>query len=135
MILVWIYCIVIAGLVGLYFMLFQHEKRLSLGITQQVDGLFLEFDKGVVDNRRQIFDYDTTKELLFHNQRQFFSIGKKYNDALPMLMKDCQYLGDLVHEQIMNPALIQTLEETHSTRQKLATFKSQTHTILIILTL
>ena len=116
-------------------MLFQHEKKLSLGITQQVDSLFWEFDKSVVDNRRQIFDYDTTKELLFHNQRQFFSIGKKYNDALPMLTKDCQYLGDLVHEQIMNQELIQTLEETHSTRQKLSTFKSQTHTILIILTL
>ncbi len=135
MIFLWIYCIVLAGLITLYYVLFQHEKKLSMSITQQSDELLYIFDKGVFDSRKHIFDYETTKELVFHNQKQFFSQGKVYDEMLPRITKDCQYLSDLTHTEIIDENSLNSLAEVHTTRQKIHTLRRQTHIILIILTL
>jgi hypothetical protein len=113
----------------------RHEKKLAMGITQQTDSLLYAFDKGIIDNRSVIFDYAATKSLLFHSQQQFFTTGKEYQELLPTILKDCQYLSDLTHTQVATTDTEESIAQMHTTREKIYTFRKQTHIILIILTL
>lgn len=135
MALLWIYLIIIAGLVVLYLILMQHEKKLAMALTRHVDSLLFAFDRTVYDSTHQIFDYATTKSLLFHNQREFFAHGSNYNEILPLMIKDIAYLSDLTHSELLPASFSQSLEEVYTTWQKIHTFKKQTHIILTILTL
>lgn len=130
-----IYCIVIVLLVVAYMIFYTHRKRITKTLVDQIDTLLYLFDKAVYANKEQIFDYDTTKTLLYHNQQQFFQKGKDYPHFLPLLLQDVTYINTLINTQIVDAQAIQSLQETYVVWEKLHTLKKYTHTILIILTL
>ncbi len=130
-----IYLIVIVLLTIAYSIFYIHRKRITKTIIAQIDTLLYLFDKAVYTNKEKIFDYETTKTLLFHNQQQFFEKGKDYPHILPQLLQDIAYISNLTQNQIVDTQAIQSLQETYIVWEKLHTLKKYTHTILIILTL
>ncbi len=130
-----IYLIVIVLLTIAYSIFYIHRKRITKTIIAQIDTLLYLFDKAVYINKETIFDYQTTKTLLFHNQQQFFTNGKDYPHILPQLLQDIAYISNLTQNQIVDTKSIQSLQETYVVWEKLHTLKKYTYTILIIFTL
>ena len=98
-----------------------------------VSSIFI--DLSIYKNHKQIYDYDTTKSLLYHNQTTFFEKWKLYTDITLPLIEDTEYLTWLLQQDIVQPAEVKILKATYITWQKINTLKEYTHIILTILTL
>ncbi len=130
-----IYLSVLVVLILIYSIFYTHRKKISKILGFQVDTLLYVFDKAVYNNKDNIFDYSTAKALLFHNQSEFFSSGKQYNEVLPNLLQDISYISELLETSVIEAKEIESIQETYATREKIHTLKDYTHTILTILTL
>ncbi len=97
--------------------------------------MIFHYDLEIYKNTDTIYDYNTTKHLLFHNQVAFFEKWKRYTDITIQLIQDSEYLSWLLQKNVIDPSAIRIIKATYITWQKINTLKEYTHTILIILTL
>ncbi len=128
---VWVVCI----LTIVYLVFYKHERNVTKTLLQQTDMLLFTYNKAIMDNKSVIYDFDTTKTLLFHNQNTFFAKWKKYSDITITLLKDIEYLQTLIQKTLISDSVIKIVKATYITWQKLHILKEYTHIILIILTL
>lgn len=130
-----IYITVVVVLIVVYLLFFNHRKKITKMLLLQTDELLYRFDIAVIKNKNTIYDYETTKHILFHNQTWFFKQWKSYTDLTVSLIKDVEYLQSLLQKDITTTSELKIIKATYITRQKINTLKEYTHTILIILTL
>lgn len=133
--LLWIYIWVICVLTVIYLIFYKHERNVKKTLINQTDMLLFSYNKAIQDYKNTIYDFDTTKSLLFHNQNNFFSTWKKYEDIIVPLLKDIEYIQTLIQKNIVSESIIKIVKATYITQQKLHTLKEYTYIILIILTL
>ena len=130
-----IYIAVIVVLSCIYSVFYIHWKKITKTLCAQIDSLLYLFDKTVLVHKNNIFDYSTTKTLLYHNQSEFFKNWKLYTSLLPKLLQDIDYIWQLLPSSPVNPIQLQSIKDTYTTWEKIHTLKEYTHTIITILTL
>lgn len=135
MTLLWIYIWTVIVLAIAYMIFYKHWRKITQSLTKQIDSLLFNIDLSIYKNHTQIYDYDTTKSLLYHNQITFFQKGKDYTDITLPLIQDVEYLTWLLQQDVVTPAEVKIIKATYITWQKINTLKEYTHIILIILTL
>lgn len=135
MIYLYIYLIVIAVLIAVYFILHNHEQKIAKRLNQWIDKILFLFDRTVYTRKNAFVDYESAKWLLFHNQKNFFAKPTVYADLLPLLLKDAEYATSLVKQEIISQKDTKDLLETQEVWQKLYTIKKYTHIIITFLTL
>lgn len=128
---IWVICI----LTIVYLVFYKHERNVIKTLLQQTDMLLFTYNKAILDHQKTIYDFDTTKTLLFHNQNSFFAQWKKYTDLTIPLLKDIEYLQTLIQTTFISESVVKIVKATYITWQKLHILKEYTHIILIILTL
>lgn len=133
--LLWIYIWIVVVLTITYLIFYKHWRKITQSLTKQIDSLLYNIDLSIYKNHTQIYDYDTTKSLLYHNQITFFEKGKSYTDITLPLLQDIEYLTGLLQQDIVSPSEVKIIKATYITWQKINTLKEYTHIILIILTL
>lgn len=133
--LLWIYIWTVVVLTIAYLIFYKHWRKITQSLTKQIDSLLFNIDLSIYKNHKKIYDYDTTKSLLYHNQTTFFEKWKLYTDITLPLIEDTEYLTWLLQQNIVQPAEVKILKATYITWQKINTLKEYTHIILTILTL
>ena len=135
MALLWIYIWTVVVLTITYIIFYKHWRKITQSLTKQIDSLLFNIDLSIYKKHTQIYDYDTTKSLLYHNQTTFFQKWKFYTDITLPLIQDVEYLTWLLQQDIVTQAEVKIIKATYITWQKINTLKEYTHIILIILTL
>lgn len=118
-----------------YFVFYRDEKKMAKNLLKQLDKLLFSYDYTIYSRKNAIFDYDNTKSILFHNQKKFFSKPEEYLTFLPELIKDTQYLSDLVNQEILSKKDAEMLVEAYGVWEKMHKIKENTYIISSILTL
>jgi hypothetical protein len=135
MTLLWIYIWVLVLLLIAYGAFSHHRKKTTHALIKQIDNMIYMFDKEIYLHKDQIYDFDTTKQILYHNQSAFFKKWRKYPDFTLQAIWDIEYLHWLLQKEILPTSGATIIKATYLTRQKINTLKEYTHIILIILTL
>ncbi len=104
-------------------------------MIKQIDNIIYQFDKEVYLHKNEIYDYETNKHVLYHNQSAFFKNWKKYPDMTLQVIWDAEYLWSLLQKEIISPSVTTIVKATYITWQKINTLREYTYIILIILTL
>lgn len=133
--LFWIYLITVIVLCIVYYVFYRHRKNITSTLIKQIDLLLFSYDTAIYKNTKNIYDYDSNKNLLFHNQITLFWKSKKYTDITPQIIQDIEYLSWLLQYDVVDPSIIKITKVTYITWQKINTLKEYTHIILSILTL
>lgn len=133
--LLWIYIWTLIVLTIVYLLFYRHWRKITQSLIKQIDSLLFNIDISIYRNHKTIYDYETTKTLLFHNQASFFEKWKNYTDITLWLIQDIEYLSGLLQQDIVSQAEIKIIKATYITWQKVNTLKEYTHIILTILTL
>ncbi|MEI7477928.1 MAG: hypothetical protein WCJ81_05575 [bacterium] len=94
-----------------YLVLYRHWIRVTKYLIKQVDTFLFLFDQAICDQKDTIYDFETTKFVLFHNQQLFFSEGKTYCRLLPFLVQDIAYIEGILQTTIVPKEVLETSNE------------------------
>lgn len=131
-----IYLIVLIALIAITNSVLNHKKRFEVIFTYDIDFVFYEISRTLVAAKDELYDYQNTLEVLYHDKNRIFRKPVlSYQEQFPKIKENMEYLEKLLKKRIFAEDFTQRLHQNYHTLQKVSRISSLTHTILAFWTL
>lgn len=135
-IIIIVYVVIIASLGIISSSVLKHKKRFEVIFTYDVDYVFYEMAKNILQSKDEIYDYQNTLEILYHDKKRIFTKPVlTYQEQFPKIKENMEYLEKLLQKKIFTDNFRQRLAQNYRTLQRISRLSATTHTILTFLTL
>lgn len=112
------------------------KRKFEALFTYDVDFLFFEMAKTIQESKGDIYDYENTLKILYHDKKTIFTKPVlSYSEQFPKLWENVVYLEKLLQKEIFSHSFKKRIDQNHKTLLKIAKIKHFTHTILTFWTL
>ena len=131
-----IYITVLFALIIISSSVAKHKRRFEIIFTYDVDYLFYEIAKSLVEAKEHLYDYENTLEVLYHDKKKIFTKPVlSYQEQYPKLKENMEYLEKLLQKSIFTDNFKKRLAQNYRTLKRVTRISNSIHTILTFLTL
>lgn len=135
-IVVSMYVVVVIVLVSILSTVSTDRKKVERAFTYDIDSIFYQMAKTILEEKNAIYDYKNTLSLLYHDKKTIFTKPVlSYLEQFPRLQENMKYLEKLLQKEIFPAEKKKRLDQNSKTLHKIARIHALTHTILVFLTL
>jgi|GEM_PF-6318089 len=135
-IVIGVYVAVLLALIFMVNSISRHKKRFEVIFTYDVDFVFYEMAKHILDAKDELYDYDNALEILYHDKKRIFTKPVlAYQEQFPKIRENMEYLEKLLQKDIFSDKFRKRLTQNYHTLQRISATSRTTHTILTFRTL
>lgn len=114
----------------------RHKRKFEAIFIYDVDYIFYEMAKNILAAKDQIYDYENTLNLLYHDKKRIFTKPVlTYEQQFPKILENVDYLEKLLQKPIFTEDFRKKVTSTHETLQKVGKILSTTHIMTTFWTL
>ena len=131
-----IYVTVLIALIIISSGVIKHKRRFEVIFTYDMDYVFYEMAKNILEVKDSLYDYKNALEVLYHDKKQLFSKPvKSYQQQFPKIRENMQYLEKLLQKPIFTEKFQKRLTQNYRTLQRTSRISRALHTMITFLTL
>lgn len=114
----------------------KHQKRFEVIFTYDMDYVFYEMAKNILDVKDSLYDYKNALEVLYHDKKQIFTKPiRTYQQQFTKIQENVDYLEKLLQKPLFTEKFKKRLTQNYRTLQRTSRISRALHTILIFFTL